>query len=666
MGFIEDKHVSIQKTEDYFADELPDPEDAKITINLNNFLLDQDLQTVIYTFEVEASNWSEDDYAVAYHYKDVYGLRNFSWRVVQQLNYYPGMHQTETPPGEDPAKTQAKKMGDNRLEYWNRSLDNPDAFMSGLKTRQQDFDYREIFGKDTSAEDRAKGLGEVLTKCVPCFDRLLDGADLLPDGDLLELHLLNIKVRTDVLDKLKALLSDPGYYLDICELLNLFSSLCPQDLLALLSLFTQYLARLNLDIKFNIDIIVSLVGPILSPFLDSISSWLDKWIQMILAPLICVMDHINEIIYLAQQAKIPFSEASANVETDIGVALPFHQNISLEDQAKADVGAPGAWVSGEFSRFSTPDDEKYRPSVPEYPTEETRLSAEELGEEWGASSTPAEREARDAKFKELRKKEREKRRVTPPPLRRENPDGHRWYKEDADDISTFKFQTGMRPPEEQRHPKSMDQYYLDPSPIVNSVIQLRNMMQAGIAYVQDWFEYITQMIHDLIGTDFGWMSKKTDNSIIKSRLIQLIYVLRAVMQAISRNGLECGLQSNFDEKQMKYILEIALNSISNTYQFAANPDGSISVVPPDGPLHAETIEISQGEISKPTIATTGETPISTEVAAPGIPATSETGKAPEQESVSSGIIIKNCLKKVSSNDVDMVKQWIADFERGGS
>lgn len=661
MGFIEDEYVPVNKEKDYFSDSLPNAEDSKVTINLNNFLLDQDLQTVIYTFEVEASNWSEDDYAVAYHYKDVYGLRNFSWRVVQQLNYYPGMHQTETPPGEDPAKTQAKKMGDNRLEYWNRSLDNPDAFMSGLKSRQQDFDYKEIFGTDTGAEDRAKGLGEVLTKCVPCFDRIFDGADLLPDADLLELHLLNIKARTDVIDKLKSLLSDPGYYLDICELLNLFSSLCPQDLLALLALLTQYLARLNLDIKFNIDIIVSLVGPILSPFLDSISSWLDKWIQMILAPLICVMDHINEVIYLSQQAKIPFSEVSANIDTDIGVALPFHQNVSSEGQTKTTVSPSGAWASGELSKFSTPNNEKYNPSVPEYPEEEIRLSSDEIGEEWGPSSTPAEREERDQKFKELRKKEREKRTAIPPPLRRENPDGHRWYKENADDISVLEFQTGMRPPEEQNHPKPVEQYYLDPSPIVNSVIQLRNMMQAGIAYVQDWFEYITQMIHDLIGTDFGWMSKKTDNSIIKSRLIQLIYVLKAVMQAISRNGLECGLESNFDTKQMKYILEVALNNISNTYQFAVNPDGSVSVIPPDGPLNPEATDDIQAGVS-PTAYSANKVPT---VPTTGIPTTSETAKTQEQESVSSGILVKNCLKKVSGDDIDRVRQWIADFERGG-
>ena len=681
MGFTDDQYSTSGKGEGWISDAIPEREilsqsfsqkvkstnkneyfSTGLYINEDNPFKDTDYNLIIKTFEVECSEWREDDYAVVYHYRDVYNTRRFSYRVQQQLNYYPGMHQV-VPVGEDPTKEQAKRMGEQRLQHWNRALEDPDSFMSGLKSREKDFDYREIFGGDRSVGTRAENLGKLLTECIPCFDRLLDGADFLPDADLLELHLMNIKLRTDILDKLKSLLSDPGFYLDICDLLDMLSKMCPQDLLAILALLSQYLAKLNLDIRFNLDVIVELVGSILSPFLDALADWLDKWIQVILAPLVCVVNHINETILLAQQVKIPLAETNIDVGADVGVALPFHENVSVEGEA-GQQGAPwtkeSKWAKAEFQEFETPDEQKYNPNKPTFPEEVIERSGDEIKQEFAGMEgidpalglpdewTEEEREAKNKRWAELRKEEREKRMKIPPPLQRPDPDGRKWYKEEAKDVHSKTFETGMRPPEEQNHPKQIDQYYLDPSPIVNSVLQLRNILQAGIAYVQDWFEYVTQMIHDLLGTDFGWMNKKTDTTILKSRIIQLIYLIKALIDAISQNGLRCGVDSNFDQQQLKYVLETVMNSKSVTYQFAVNSDGSVEVIPPDGPLKAETIQLAQSHLEDK-----GEI----------IPRPGEEPSVNEQKSVASGIVIKNCLKRVAAEDLNKVRTWIADFEK---
>jgi len=656
MGFVDDKTVYVKQ-----EDGTPFDEDLKgfsEQINRENPFAQEDYGLVVKTFEVECSRWAEEDYATAYHYKDVYGLRQFSYRVRQQMQHYPGMHQTAAPPVQDPAYTTAKKMEEDRLTYWNRALDGTDSFMSGLESRQRDIDYNKIFG-DVSGKTRAENVGKMLTECIPCFDRLLDGADLLPDGDLLEMHLLNIKLRTDILDRLKTLLEDPGYYLDICELLKLLSHLCPQDLLALSILFSQYLAKLNLDIKFNLDIIVELLGPILSPFLDGIASWLDKWIQMILAPILCVVDHINETILLAQQAKIPMSQATVTADYDVGTALPLHENAETQAGAGLDTKHKTAWADAQTEEFQTPDAEKYNPSRPELPDEEAELSGEEIGDEWGKFaeaygvdndlvSTQEERAEREKRWQDLREEERRRRMRIPPPVQRVDAKGRRWMKEDTPRIMQRKA-VGERPtPEEQQFPKPASEYYFDPSPIVNSLVQIRNVTQASVAYIQDWFEYVTQMIHDLIGTDFGWMSKKTDTTMLKSRLVQLIYIIKALIEAISRNGLECGVNSNFDQSQMKFILEEVLNSSSPTYQFEVAEDGSITLNPPDGPLKAEAIDRGQGYRSKEDKAEA---------------ATRPTDEKNKQKSISSGIIIKNCLKNVSEDELIKTRQWIADFEK---
>ncbi len=626
-----------------------------------------DYGVIIKAFEMESSSLEQEDAIKANHYKDVYSTKNFSERVREQMDYYPGMHQTTSGvPADDPFYTNAQEMADDRLNYWDSAMDNPDSFMDGLRANQADFDYTKIFGSDLSAQERAEEIGKMITECIPCFDRLLDGMQLLPDGDLLEIHLLNIKIRTDLLDKIRALFKDPGAFIDICELLKMLSHLCPADLLAIIALLTQYLAKLNLDFRFNLDFIIQLVGPILSPFLDALSAWLDKWIQLIIAPLICVVDHINETILLAQSMQIPFSDVSANVGMDMGIAAPMHQNAAGSYGFGGSTGVgdasgqnmdphASAWNSWQWEEFETPDEEKYNPTVPTPPAEETQMAKEEIVESWSPSFSEAEREERNAAWRELQARERAKRKYVPPPDQYPARDGTRWSKDDIPNsekhVEGGGWEASYNPPENQTSP-SEGTAYLDASPLVNSIVQMRNILQGGIQYVKDWFTYITQMIYDLLGTDFGWMSSKADNTMLKSNIIQLILMVKSIIEAIAKNGLECGSHSNFTPAQLRYILEDELNDRTTT-DFEVRPDGTIVVRPP-------------ASSQTPSDDTTGDstTDEPTEIPGPIPGVTIEEPVTDEQKSVDSGIIIKDCFKSVAADELVQARAWIAEFEKG--
>jgi len=653
-----------------------------VEVNLLNPYEQTDYGVIVKAFEVETSNWAEEDYALASHYRDVYGTQHFSQRVREQMNYYPGMHQTNANiPATDPQYTNAKEMADDRLNFWNNAMDNPDAFMNGVRQRQRDFDYTKIFGPDSSAKERGRELGKMLTECIPCFDRLLDPGSLLPNGDLLEIHALNIKIRTDILDKIRNLFKDPGAYIDICELLKLFSHLCPQDLLAILAMLTQYLAKLNLDVKFNIDFIIQLVGPILSPFLDALSQWLDKWIQMILAPIICVVDHINETILIARSAQIPFSDISSNVDLDIGVAGPAHRNTAGEFGGGFDTGIGNknkgvfdkdntdphgsAWGDWQWEQFNTPEEQKYNPEIPRVPKEEIQMSGEEISEAWSPSFSEAEREERNAQWQELKQREEQKRRKVPAPLQRSKADGTRWSKDDIPNsekhIAGGEWEAGYHPPEQQDRPAETATY-LDVSPLINSIVQMRNILQAGIQYVRDWFTYVTQMIYDLLGTDIGWMQKKADNTMMKSRIIQLIMMIQSIIRAIAQNGLECGTHSNFNPAQMKYIIERELNSRTDS-TFIVNDDGSITLIPAGSTPEAEVQDNSALDADALDTTTTGVIPSKI----PGVLPSEEIVEpsSEEQNQVQSGIVIRDCFKDVNQEDLEKVRSWIRDFEKRG-
>ena len=224
--------------------------------------------------------------------------------------------------------------------------------------------------------------------------------------------------------------------------------------------------------------------------------------------------------------------------------------------------------------------------MPRVPDEEVQLAREEIGDAWGQDFSELEREERIRRFEELKAQQQQKKNNVPPPMSRERSDGTRWSKDDIPNsekhVEGGEWEAGYYPPEQQRRPAEAVQY-LDASPLINSIVQLRNILQAGVQYVQDWFTYVTQMIYDLLGTEIGWMAKKADNTMLKSRVIQLIMMVKSILQAISKNGLECGIHSNFSEAQMKYILEEELNrssQASGSSKFRVNDDGTIEVLPP--------------------------------------------------------------------------------------
>jgi hypothetical protein len=472
-----------------------------------------------------------------------------------------------------------------------------------------------------------------------------------------------------------ALFRDPGAFVDICDLLKYLSKLCPQDLLAILALLSQYLNKINLDIKFNIDFIIQLMGPILSPFLDQISQWLDKWVQLLLGPMICVLDHINETIYLTQQFKIPLQNVSGSMTADINGALPFNKNVAsslgggfsetLLGPKSAEKG--DTWGGASLKEFDTPWSQRYNPDAPSYPAEEAQMAAQEISEAWAPEMDEFEREEKNKRWQELKAKDQVRATKVPAPLKTPKADGTRWSKDDVPgsqkSVSGEKsWQSGSyHPPEKQDKPKEAKDYMLNADMIVNSVIQLRNIMQGAIQYVRDWFTYVTQMLYDLLGTDIGWMMKKTGNTILKSSLIRIIMMVKALIEAIAKNGLECGTNNNFSPAQMKFVLENVLNETSPMYKFESQPDGSFKVLSKNDPSSTRPSTTDNSATAQAT-STLGSQQVAGLTPGATLAVASSFG---EQKSVESGIIIKDCFKDTSKDDLAKVREWIKDFENRG-
>lgn len=710
MGFPDDKKVTFNTDQSSIAEELSTQGTTTATPGLpstdseiSNIFEAGDCQLVIKHFELQSSHWQEEEYAHVVHYKDIYSTEHFSTRVREQLAYYPGMHSagaggTGPGPDKDPFKTNAQKMGDRNLNYWSESMTSPENFMEGLKNEDAGINYSEMFKGDSG--DTAKNVASAVAKCVPCFDRIFDGAQLLPDGDLLEVHALNIKMRFDLLDKLKSLLKNPGFTVDICQLLKYFAGQCPEDLLTILALLTQYLAKLNLDFSVNSDLIIELIGPLLSPFLNAVTQWLDKWVQIILAPMICIIDNINMTIYTAQQLKLPLTEGQVNLGYDAGVAGPGLTNAASDGQFSVGLGQrydafdrsgydeatgtplrnkgksynPFLKAESNNSVFRTPSSQRYNPQSPVPPVEETELALAQAREGLFRRQEDNTEDSNGKKsYKDLSSQERQdlwssiktdywvdENVDRPPPLTDTNPkDGTRWSKDNTPpsekDLILNKnvsYETSAFPPEQQANPLNGTDYYIDAGDLVSPIIQMRNIVIGGVRYVQDWFKWATQLIYDLIGTDFGWMNKKMDNTILKSRIIQLIKMIKAILEAEAKNGLECGINTNFDSSHLRFILEDVMSK-QGPYKFKARKDGDFDLILPTTASGSASGSQNASGINLPNDQPQGTID--------NISSTSST--TDEQKTISSGIVVKDCLKQVKESEASKVREWIADFER---
>ena len=387
-----------------------------------------------------------------------------------------------------------------------------------------------------------------------------------------------------------------------------------------------------------------------------------------LRPVICIVDHINEFIITAQNVKIPFSSVSGSVDADLGLALPGHDNVALNSSRGGEAGlntANTGWVSGEVERFSTPDSQKYQPTAPEYPVEEARLSALETREANNPSWSVAEREQVNKEWKKLKEKEKQRevdktRKVEQRTKRDSN--GTVWSKDEIPQSEKEEkaFNFGNRPPEKQTPPRNAEMYF-DPSPLVNSIVQTRNIMQGAIRYIQDWFDYALQMIYDLLGTDAGWMSNKAGSTQLKTNIIQIIAVIKAIIEAVSKNGLKCGIDTNFDENQLKFVLEEGLNQFSPT-KYEVLDNGTIKVIPPTGQKTPTTKDSSSSSATSKASEKDAQATKNQDTGTGSGPG-SDKGTQKKQKTIESGIIIKNCLRDITQQELTQARAWIAEYER---
>lgn len=139
-------------------------------------------------------------------------------------------------------------------------------------------------------EEFAQKLLEWSKDCIPCVGRILALTELVPGADFLEALGMDIQAQLENLLNLVKMLGDFSTFTNYCDLMSLLSGQCIPDLQKMISLIMAlFMQSLLPDLDVSLDAILSLIAPLFQPIFMAITTLLDQFAALTLAPVDCVI-----------------------------------------------------------------------------------------------------------------------------------------------------------------------------------------------------------------------------------------------------------------------------------------------------------------------------------------------------------------------------------------
>lgn len=169
-------------------------------------------------------------------------------------------------------------------------------------------------GQNVSAKKYAgKNERAILKQCIPCDLRPPKG--LKPGRELLGLLENDLVARYKrLISQIESLFNNTSVYDDICSIAGFFDSQCVPDIRAIIAVLSSLYRKL-LDIKIfsPTNLFLGLIRPFFSPLLNGLTDLLDKYLQLIIAPVNCVINSLDSQLAKLETDRVLNSFDSARV-----------------------------------------------------------------------------------------------------------------------------------------------------------------------------------------------------------------------------------------------------------------------------------------------------------------------------------------------------------------
>jgi len=193
-----------------------------------------------------------------------------------------------------------------------------DNYLSeGTMPDSEGFSGSMVASDETFFKEKYKGnfLNSLLQDCIPCDFRIASINALNPFAGLIAMFEGDLIAKfTALISQFKQLLTNNDILDDICSLLNFLNFQCIPDLFGMLSTLSMLMLKLA-DIKLlnPTGLFQGMLSAIFSPIFTGLAGLLDKYIQLILGPIDCIINSLD-----SQISKL-----------DVGAGFNAHSNATL-------------------------------------------------------------------------------------------------------------------------------------------------------------------------------------------------------------------------------------------------------------------------------------------------------------------------------------------------
>lgn len=462
----------------------------------------------------------------------------------------------------------------------------------------------EIFGKEVVNTFTKIAAGEdpvqtILDDCIPCLERSLDMDLQAPLEGFLDDLEADLETRWSILENIADLLDSDDVYDDICDLLDFFSFQCIPDLVAILSLLLWLYQ--SLIVSFSLDIsgsLWTLLGMIMGPFFSSLESVIDQYIQMLMAPVDCIIDSL-----LYQMSKIP------QLSTD-------YEFLIQRQKERAAFQARAARGDEEIARVNASIDSALN-------TLALRASP------WSQSQQTRTEAVRD-------------------------PDSGILVPSDASTPLTADYRPSNEEiasvPDVQQYLELREQKQREQATIADYLRDTETVLETGLgaigAYLiegrdklNSWLETLLEDIRAFLTGTSGDFTLAVSYATTIKRLARLIAFLKALIK-MAEDGLQCGPERNLSEPDVLGFLQNYLAPELGV-DIVIDDDNNVVIVPPETPTVQTTTTRDTAAAFASVVG--GE--------APGL----------EEGRRGITITLSDCINKVDIADLRKVDAWIKEI-----
>jgi hypothetical protein len=471
--------------------------------------------------------------------------------------------------------------------------------------------------------------------CIPCLDRLffkeqLDLSLTNPLDEMLEIMkawlLRAINQIRNIIDMFKNL----DQYADLCAFFNFFKDfMCIPDLARILAILAALLMDLSFELNGMIDFALGLIMPFFLPFLTNLLDVLLKYIMLIIKPIECIIDSIQNML-----SKLDYNVLFQNIER---LNVGFGPKKGEPPRPEAVGQKTSDAIGTAFGHFGV----EVKVPVASFNTQDPNFNSGDFRKRrWGFDLTGTDLLGEEER---IRKAEADLEAIRKASLNVDGSDAAavEKYKEQEKAVRD-EYNDAVRDKDMSAIGRANQNIEKFQQSMKGAFLELMTFLREACLKINAIFTSLFDELKKLLGEYAGGSGLYIDFASKKLAILQMIGFIKAIWDAIESGDTGC------DEKED--VDRFLSNSPQNNYKIWQDDEGNINIEEDMSGISDALEEVARVQGGDSLIEYTGDDVLDTQVSQ-----TMERLTHPAS-------VVLGCQAFTTVSDAEQVNKWVAEVE----